>query len=269
MRKICTALLLSALLVLPAWALEDTAVAGTGTDAFYGNESIHALSGETEVGGLCADAARAVSGADIAIVNSGDVGGNLTGGEITYADCKRILNEDRALAVVTVTPAKLRDILEIGVSHIVMDGEEMIDREQSAWGGFPQISGFEFDYDVAAQPGGRIHGIRMNGTALDLTDTATEITLCAAEHMLSGGWDYYDMGGGESVGVTLSQALFRYIEEEGTVSPPDKAERINSRGSKDNSIWSNLKVAPLLLLIAVVIYGGGYRRVRRFEELNE
>ena len=257
MKKLCIFLLLTSLLMAPVSALEDTAVAGTGTDAFYGNESISALSGETGIGGLCADAARTTSGADIALLNSGDIGGNLVGGEITYGDCKRIFNEDRTLAVITVSPARLKDILEVGVSHIVMNEEEMIDREVSAWGGFPQISGFEFSYDVAALAGSRVHEITMDGVVLDLTDSTTQITLCATEYMLSGGWGYGEAGGGEPVGCTLSEALFRHIRREGTVTPPTSLDRIRSRGSKDGSIWDSLKVTPLLLVIALLIYGGG------------
>lgn len=257
MKKLCIFLLLASLLMTPVSALEDTAVAGTGADAFYGNESINALSCETSVGDLCADAARTVSGADVVILNSGDMGGNLIGGEITYADCKRIFNEDRALAIVTISPARLKDILEVGVSHITMDEEQMIDREVSAWGGFPQISGFEFSYDVAALAGSRVHEIRMDGVVLDLTDSTTELTLCATEYMLSGGWGYSDLGDGDTVDCTLSEALFRHIEAEGTVTPSTSLERIHSRGSQDNSIWNSLKVTPLMLLIALLIYGGG------------
>lgn len=276
MKRMVLFLLAALLFAMPVCALDDTAIAGTGTDAFYGNENIDALSDETSIGDLCADAARTVSGADIAILNSGDMGGNLIGGEITYADCKRIFNEDRTLATVTITPAKLKDILEIGVSHIVLNEEEMIDREESAWGGFPQISGFEFDYDVGVLVGNRVHEVRIDGVIIDLTDATTEITLCATEYMLSGGWGYSDIGGGNRVEYTLSEALFRHIEREEVVSPPTSLKRVNSRGSKDNSIWDSLKVTPLLLLIAVLVFAGGrgwrfkeYEKIRKEEEDSE
>lgn len=261
---------MAVLLVTPVCALDDAAVAGSGTEVFYGNESIDALSSETSIGDLCADAARAVSGADIAILNSGDIGGNLIGGDITYADCRRIFNEDRTLVTVTVTPAKLKDILEVGVSHIVINEEEMIDREESAWGGFPQISGFEFDYDVGVLVGNRVHEVRIDGVVQDLTDSTTEITLCVTEYMLSGGWGYANMGEGDRVEYTLSEALFHHIEREEVVSPPTSLDRVNSRGSKDNSIWDSLKVTPLLLLIALLVFAGGRGwRFKQYEEMAD
>ena len=269
MKKLSVFLLILSLLALPAAALEADAVAGTGTDTFYGNESVNALSSETQIGDLCADAARAVTGADIAILNSGDIGGNLPGGDIPYSECCRVFNDDRTLATVTVSPAQLRDILEIGVSRIVLTEDELIDRDASAWGGFPQISGFEFDYDVGGAVGGRIHEMRIDGVILDPNDTASQLTLCATEYMLSGGWGYGDLGGGTPVELTLSEALFRYVEREGTVSPAAELERIDSRGSKDDDIWRNLKVTPLLLLIALLIYGGGRaRHFRKYEDLE-
>ena len=250
-------------------ALDDTAVAGQGMDTYYGTETQDGLSGETAIGDLCADAARWASGADIAILCSGDIGGNLIGGDITYGDCKRVFYEDKALAVVEVTPAQLKDILETGVSHMTLSEEEMIDREASAWGGFPQISGFEFSYDVAAMVGNRVHEIRMDGVVLDLTDASTLLKLCATAEMLSGGWEYRDMGGGGEVGMALSEALFHYIEAQETVTPPAELQRIIPRGSKDDSLWNNLKVTPLLLVIAILVFAGGRKwRYKQYHDFN-
>lgn len=253
----------------PCLALEDTAVAGRSMDTYYGTESQDRLSSETAIGDLCADAARWASGADIAILCSGDIGGNLIGGDITYGDCKRVFYEDKALAVVEITPAQLKDLLEAGVSHMALNEEVMIDRDTSAWGGFPQISGFEFSYDVAAMVGNRVHEIRLGGVTLDLTDATTPLRLCATEEMLSGGWGYRDMGGGEGADATLTEALFYYIQEQETITPPAELQRITPRGSKDDSLWSNLKVTPLLLVIAILVFAGGRKwRYKQYYDFN-
>ncbi len=266
-------LLLCAVFILrmtaPCLALEDTAVAGQGMNTYYGTESQDCLSSETAIGDLCADAARWASGADIAILCSGDIGGNLIGGDITYGDCSRVFYDDKSLAVVEITPAQLKDLLETGVAHMTMDEEQMIDREASAWGGFPQISGFEFSYDVAAMVGNRVHEIRLDGVVLDLTDVTTPLKLCATADMLSGGWSYRDMGGGEEVGMTLSEALFYYIQEQETITPPTELQRITPRGSKDDSLWNNLKVTPLLLVIAILVFAGGRKwRYKQYHDFN-
>ena len=257
------AVLLILMLTSAALAIEPDALAGEGKDAVFGTENVSSLSDETPIGDLCADAARFAADADIAVLNSGDIGGNLLGGTITYADCLRIFNEDRVLAVATVSPAELKDLLEIGVSRIVMDSEEMTDREASAWGGFPQISGFDFEYDVSSLPGSRIRWIRIDGNRLDLTDSTPSLRLCATEYFLSGGWDSAPVEA-ESLPVTLSEALFRYIESEGTISPPPGSDRIFTGGSKDNGIFDSLGISPLFLFIAVLIFGAV--RSWRFKE---
>ena len=252
---LCLAFLLT-LLSPAARAIGDDETAGESTDAFLGTEDIRSLSDETDIGDLAADAVRHASGADIAVLNSGDLGRNLIGGTITYADCRAVFTEDRELAVVTVTPAQLKDILECGVSHIVMNSDEETDRETSAWGGFPQISGFVFQYDVSALVGSRIRWIEIDGDALDLADNTTTLTLCATAYMLSGGWDCFDLGGGEPVGMTLSEALFTYICEQGTISlPVAYTGRIQTAGSKDNGLFELLGVSPLILFISVLIFG--------------
>jgi len=266
MKKLWIAVLLFLCLPVLAgtgWALSDDEIAGQCAEAAYGTEDNRYLSAEVSVGSLAADGALYASGADIAIVNSGDLGRNLPGGTVTYEDCRVVFMEDRTLAVVTVSPAELRDLLEVGVSRIVMDDEQMTDREASAWGGFPQIGGFEFEYDVSSLPGGRIRWIRINGEKLDLTDNTPGLTLCATGYMLQGGWDY-PVSGGEDLETTLSEALFSYIQARGTVSPPGTGERIIAVGSKDEALLDAMHISPVLLLVAVLLFGTV--RSRRFKK---
>lgn len=254
--KFISILFCIALLSPVAYAIEDSAVAGTGSDAVYGTETINYLSTEVSIGSLAADAAKYASGADLAIINSGDLNANLLGGEITYADCVGVFAEDRELAVTTITPKQLKALLEIAVGRIIMNEEQMTDREASAWGGFPQIAGFTFQYDVGQLVGNRVRWIKIDDEELILTDDETVYTLCASSYMLSGGWeDFEDLGGGEPIDITLSEALFSYIQSEGTVTPPGTIERIYTAGSKDYGIFDSLGISPLFLLLACILYG--------------
>lgn len=238
-----------------ALAVDDDAIAGKLSDAFFGTENNSSLSAETQIGDLAADAALFAAEADIALICGGNLGRNILGGDAAYSDCRAVFKEDKRLAVVSVSPAELKDILEVGVSHIVLNDEELIDREASAWGGFPQIAGFELEYDASSLPGGRIRWIRINGQKLDTADNAARLSLCVSEDMLNGQWGYPAMSGGAVLNITYSEALFSYIQSHSDVTPSNTDSRIFSCGSKDNNLLESMHIAPLLLLIAVFIFG--------------
>lgn len=96
---------------------------------------------ETNFGDLCADAYRAVSGADIAIVNGGSIRTDITAGDITYGQLVEAYPFDNELSVVEATGQEILDALEFSVS--MLPGE---------FGGFQQVSGISFTVDMSAEP---------------------------------------------------------------------------------------------------------------------
>ena len=114
----------------------------------YGNTNT-----ETSFGALAADAARAWSGADVALLPSEDFGTNLAAGPVTEEALANCLQRNSELAVVEMTPAQLYEHLEIGFSHVVVTAQDTIDPEASYFAGYLQMSGLRVVYDAAAPVG--------------------------------------------------------------------------------------------------------------------
>ena len=128
-----------------------TAFAATFTDA-HGNvieldDSLEAYSevtlsggedaarrGETNLGDLCADAYRYVSGADVAFVNGGGIRVSIKAGDITRNDILKVHPFGNMLCVCEATGQQILDALELSVK--ALPGE---------YGGFLQVSGLTFE----------------------------------------------------------------------------------------------------------------------------
>ncbi|MDO5425829.1 MAG: bifunctional UDP-sugar hydrolase/5'-nucleotidase [Eubacteriales bacterium] len=89
---------------------------------------------ETNLGDLCADAYRYVSGADIALVNGGGIRVDILAGDITYNDIISVHPFGNELCMVEATGQQVLDALELGA---------MVTPEES--GGFLQVSGLTYE----------------------------------------------------------------------------------------------------------------------------
>ncbi len=92
---------------------------------------------ETNLGDLCADGYRYLSGADIAFVNGGGVRADIPAGDITYEQVIAVHPFGNAMCTIEVTGQKILDALELSVSS--MPGE---------LGGFLQVSGISFEINM-------------------------------------------------------------------------------------------------------------------------
>lgn len=104
---------------------------------------------ETGIGDFLADAYRAVSGADIAIVNGGGIRAELPEGEITCGDLIEVQPFGNTLCVAKVSGQDILDALEMAnraVQAEYGDGENAVGEN----GGFLQVSGITFTVDTAA-----------------------------------------------------------------------------------------------------------------------
>lgn len=265
-RKWSTAGILCALVVIlclsSASALSEDDPAGNVPRTLSGGDA--ALSDETSLGRAVADALVYASGAQIAVVNGGDLGNSLGAGVQTRSAARAALSQDRETAVAQVTPKMLRAILEVGVSHIIVNRDNsVLEHDQSQFDGFPQVSGFWFQYDAAAPVGERVMRIEVEGVgAVDLEDDATQLTMAASAYMLSGGYGYPQAEDVTALDMTLSDALIRYITS-GQGTGMGTGSNMSVAGSRDNSIIS---IVPSWLLPAVVVIfvvGGIMRGVRK------
>ena len=89
---------------------------------------------ETNLGDLCADAYRYVSGADIAFVNGGGIRVSISAGDITLNDILKVHPFGNALCVCEATGQQILDALEMSSRNV--PGE---------CGGFLQVSGLTYE----------------------------------------------------------------------------------------------------------------------------
>jgi 5'-nucleotidase len=136
--------------------------------------------GESNLGNLMADAMRADTKADIAIVNAGSIRSNqvFPAGPLTRRDVVAIHPFGGVTCKVETTGAVVLAALNNGVSRL---GESV--------GRFPQVSGLTFSADPALPAGNRVRDVMVNGQPLDLKKT---YTVAINDYLLKGG-DGYSM----------------------------------------------------------------------------
>lgn len=121
-------------------ALVNTVVASTDVDLIIkdpaSGERIVRVT-ETNLGDLCADAYRAMSGADVAIVNGGGVRADIPAGDITYGQIIAVHPFGNEMCVVECTGQEILDALELGCSKLPAES-----------GGFLQVSGMTYTVDL-------------------------------------------------------------------------------------------------------------------------
>jgi len=138
---------------------------------------------ETNVGDFIADAFRASTGADVALMNGGSIRADeiISAGTLTRRDVLSILPFKNKVVKVEVSGATLREVLEHGVARSAEDAEP---------GRFPQVSGIRFTFDGRRAPGSRIVDLSINGKPLDEKKT---YTLAASDYVAIDGGDGYAM----------------------------------------------------------------------------
>ena len=78
---------------------------------------------ETNLGDLCADAYRLITGADLSFVNGGGIREDIAKGEITYEDILKVHPFGNAVCVVEATGQEILDSLELGsINYPLEDG---------------------------------------------------------------------------------------------------------------------------------------------------
>ncbi len=92
--------------------------------------------GETNMGNFCADAYRAVTDADIAIINGGGVRADINKGDVTYGDLLNVNPFGNELCIIEATGAQILDALEHGARSYPMEE-----------GAFLQVSGITYEID--------------------------------------------------------------------------------------------------------------------------
>ncbi|MGZ5804836.1 MAG: bifunctional metallophosphatase/5'-nucleotidase [Xanthobacteraceae bacterium] len=169
---------------------------------------------EAAIGDLIADAMRADTGADVAVMNGGVIRSGKVyqpGSALTRRDILAELPFGNRLIRLEVTGADLRAALENGFSNL----------PQTA-GRFPQVSGLTIEVDPARPAGSRIVSINAGGAPLDDTKTYSVAT---NDFMARGGDGYVQFRDARRVlsdddAPILANAVMTYIQRLGTVRAP-------------------------------------------------
>ena len=201
---------------------------------------------ESTLGSLAADAALEAVNADAVILPAAVVTGTLEQGAVFESDLPRVIPEDAPLVSVQLSPADLAVLLEQGVDRLTRTESEQID-PTSAWDGFPQAGGIQWEYDVSAPVGERLQYIRLHDEELDLTDTQSSLTVVSVPALFNGSLGY-PVRTFTDTGTTLRQALHDYCAARDSISAP--ASRSTAIGTSSYPIMDKF---PVLAIVGACI----------------
>lgn len=173
---------------------------------------------ETNLGNLCADAYRSVTGADIGFINGGGIRDSIKAGDITYEDIIKVNPFGNYICMIEASGQQIVDMLEYGARNLPAED-----------GTFQQVSGMTFDIDVSIPSSVivdeqgmflevtgeyRVKKVKVNGEDIDLSKT---YTLASHDYLLK------ELGGGATMftGCNMildsimldNQALITYITQ--------------------------------------------------------
>lgn len=103
---------------------------------------------ETTAGDFCADAYRAISGADVGFVNGGGIRAELSVGDVTYGNMISMMPYGNKLCVVEATGQEIVDALEFASRHTLSITDEN-GNAVGENGGFLQVSGLKYTIDTS------------------------------------------------------------------------------------------------------------------------
>jgi 5'-nucleotidase len=144
----------------PIEELRNTSIGATTEVLLVGDRTVCRVE-ECNLGNLIADALRAETGAQIAIMNGGGIRANIEPGEITLGEVLTVHPFGNLISTFSATGADVVAALENGVSGLVV--ENGLVKRAGAPGRFPQVSGLRFTADPTQEPGSRIVSVEVMG----------------------------------------------------------------------------------------------------------
>ena len=148
------------------------------TDIYLDGVRENVRTKETNLGNLSADAVRAAAGADVGLVNGGNIRVDIQPGDITFGKVAELFPFGNTVQVKKITGEDLLAVLELSVSGY-----------PAAQGGFMHVSGLTFVFDPAQPVGSRVVEVTVGDKALD---QAQEYTVAINDFLGIGG-DGYEM----------------------------------------------------------------------------
>ena len=170
-------------------------------------------SGEAAIGNLVTDAMRAVTSADVTVMNAGSIRANEiypAGASLRRRDILSELPFGNTTVLVEMSGADLVATLEHGFSTV---GEPN--------GRFPQVSGLRVAYSGRAPVGRRVRSVTVGAEPLD---PARRYRVAANNFMLGGGDGYVMLAQsrilvGATDGKLVATEVMNYVQARGAVDP--------------------------------------------------
>lgn len=191
---------------------------------------------ETNLGDFCADAYRAMVGADIAFANGGGIRADIEEGDITYEEIINVHPFGNEICMIETTGQDILDALEVGACEYPIEN-----------GGFLQVSGLSYTIDPSI-PSSVVFNERGQFVKVDGKYRVTEVivgneplvlnktyTLASHNYMIKNGGDGYTMFMDDKMikdSVVIDNgALINYITENlnGVISDEYKNPKGNGR----------------------------------------
>ena len=168
---------------------------------------------ESSMGNLIADALRAATGADIALMNGGSIRGDRTYDAGTKLTRRDILTELPFGNVTVVT--------ELPGTQVLLALENAVSQVEKGAGRFVQVSGMSYAFDPSAEVGKRVSEVMVAGAPLE-ADKLYKVAV--NDYILGGGDGFAALGGGRIItnaggGNLMANDVMAYIEKAGTVKP--------------------------------------------------
>lgn len=181
-----------------------------------GSRTIEA--GETNLGDLVADAYRAATGADVALVDASEIKTNISAGGVSYNDVIRAVPANDGISVAQISGFDLMDALEMSVRLYPAKNKN-----------FLQVSGITFDIQetvlssvsvdglgnfVSVNDDYKVTNVMVGGKPIDLMGT---YTVAGSNSLLNGKTGYTMLTNGPLTKLNVSAdnlALIDYIAED-------------------------------------------------------
>lgn len=157
----------------PVTALQEEPTGATTDVLLVGDRTVCRVQ-ECNMGNLIADAMRAETGAQIAIMNGGGVRASIEPGDINFGEILTVQPFGNTISTFEISGADIIAALENGVSGIVVENGVVV--RDGAPGRFPQVSGLRFTFNPTLEVGSRIVSVEVeqeDGTFAPIDPAAT------------------------------------------------------------------------------------------------
>ncbi|MDR0963933.1 MAG: 5'-nucleotidase C-terminal domain-containing protein [Clostridium sp.] len=210
---------------------------------------------ETAIGNLVADALLYATGADISLVNGGNICAALPKGDVTRAQINAVLPYANMVLSAQVSGSVIKQVLEHSVSAY-----------PQSQGGFMQVAGMSFVFDPSKPAGSRIVSVTVDGK--DLADDQT-YQVVSNDFIVAGG-DGYEMLIEPFLTATIhnpsdmAEVFAAYITNNSDSLDPKVEGRITTFGTQSQAedggnaqsfgIVSGVIIAVVLIAIVAVLF---------------